>query len=393
MVAVVGSSGAAGGAAGASGGSLVQAGTDAGTSGSQSGGGSAAGHAGSGGGGTTAAFGAEFILGADISSAQETSTTYRDVDGSQKSLVAVLKAHGFNYVRLKTFVDPKAPYGYASTANGCQGLPEAYGDRDHVIAAATQAKQAGMGFLLDFHYSDTWADPGNQIIPEAWRKAGNVQQLASFVDAYTRDVVQKAIAAGARPDLVQVGNEITAGMLMHVPGPSTDCWGNDPDQAAIGGSTAHWDDLATLLKAGIAAVRAVDPTIPVMLHIENTKDLAGVRAWIDSARSRQVSFDVLGLSCYVAFQGQPSVWKATFGDLATRYPDLKFAIAEYNPERTSANLIMRDLPDGRGLGTFFWEPTRSGEWGSALFSVSGQTARANAADFQEIDELRPQLGL
>jgi arabinogalactan endo-1,4-beta-galactosidase len=108
---------------------------------------------------------------------------------------------------------------------------------------------------------------------------------------------------------------------------------------------------------------------------------------------RDVEFDVLGLSCYVAFQGQPSVWENTFSSLATSYPDLKFAIAEYNPERTQANRIMKALPDGRGLGTFFWEPTRSGEWGDSLFTWQGSTATANSDDFEEYDELRGELGL
>lgn len=163
--------------------------------------------------------------------------------------------------------------------------------------------------------------------------------------------------------MVQVGNETTPGMLMHVPGPSTDCWGNNPQNAPIGGSSANWANLAALLTAGIEGVREVDARIPVMLHIENTDDLEGVRWWVDNAFSRGVAFDVLGLSCYTAFQGQPSVWQNTFNDLATRYPNLKFVIAEYNPNRTQVNTIMKNLPNGRGLGTFFWEPTRSGEWG------------------------------
>jgi arabinogalactan endo-1,4-beta-galactosidase len=334
-----------------------------------------------------------FMLGADISSTFEFAMTYRDVDNSTKPLLALLKNHGFNYVRLKTFVNPNAPYGYSSTANGCDGLSESFGDRDHIIAAAKTVKQAGMGLLLDLHYSDTWADPGNQIIPESWRSATSITQLASLMKAYTTDVVSKAIAAGARPDMVQVGNEITAGLLKDLPGPSTDCWGNNPVAAPFGGSTATWDDLATLLKAGIQGVRDADPTITVMLHIENTKDLAGVHWWVDAAQSRGVAFDVLGLSCYTAFQGQPSVWEATFKDLATSYPKLKFAIAEYNPDRTKANTIMKALPNGRGLGTFIWEPTRSGEWGSAMFTFNGTTATAIPADFAEFDALRPQLGL
>lgn len=335
-----------------------------------------------------------FMLGADISSVQEWSWSFVDTDGQTKSIFELLKNHGFNYIRLKTFVDPSAPYGYASSANGCNGLSEPFGDRDHVVAFGKQAKDAGMGFLLNFHYSDVWADPGNQIIPEAWRDASSIAELADYVRDYTADVVQTAVAAGARPDMVQVGNEISPGMLMHVPGANTDCWGNNPASAPIGGSTANWDNLATLLKAGIEAVRAVDADIQIMLHVENTDDLDGVRWWVDNAISRGVDFDVLGLSCYTAFQGQPSVWENSFTALAEEFPELAFVIAEYNPERTAANMLMLNLPDGRGLGTFFWEPTRSGEWGSSMFTQQGQsTLVANADDFAEYDAMLGDLGL
>jgi arabinogalactan endo-1,4-beta-galactosidase len=130
-----------------------------------------------------------------------------------------------------------------------------------------------------------------------------------------------------------------------------------------------------------------------MLHLENTSNLAGVRSWVDNALQRDVVFDILGLSCYEEYQGPPSTWQNTFSELVTSYPNLKFVIAEYNPQRTQANLIMKNLPNGAGRGTFFWEPTRSGEWGPSLFTWSGNTATANTADFAEFDALRPQLGL
>ena len=193
--------------------------------------------------------------------------------------------------------------------------------------------------------------------------------------------------------MVQVGNEITPGMLIHVPGTSTDCWGNNPSIAPIGGSTSNWDNLATLLKAGIEAVRSVDPRIKIMLHVENTTNLDGVKGWVTSARSRGVDFDVLGLSCYTAWQGQPSVWEDTFTGLQSGFPDLEFAIAEYNPDRTQANLVIKNLPGNAGLGTFFWEPTLSGEWGSAMFTWQDGAMAANQADFDEYDALLPQLGL
>ncbi len=346
-----------------------------------------------GGGGSGGSFDVPFMLGADISSVQENSYTFVDTDGQTKSIFELLKNHGFNAIRIKAFVDPSAPYGYASTANGCMGMPEAYGDKAHIIDFGKQIKAAGMGFLLDFHYSDTWADPGNQIIPDPWRNPGSISELASDMKAYTVDVLSAAVAAGARPDMVQVGNEITPGILMHVPGSDTDCWGNNPSSAPIGGSTSNWDNLAALLKAGIEGVREVDSNIKVMLHIENTDDVDGVRWWVDNATSHGVEFDVLGLSCYTAFQGQPSVWRNTFDAIASEHPELKFVIAEYNPNRTEANTIIHDLPNGQGLGTFFWEPTRSGEWGNSMFTQQGQTLTANSSDFAEYDSLRSTLGL
>jgi arabinogalactan endo-1,4-beta-galactosidase len=341
-------------------------------------------------------FDGRFILGADISSVDEAldfGVVFVDTDGVEKSLLELLKNHGFNYIRLRTFVDPLAQYGYAS-GDQCQAKAEAYADKDHTIAFAQQIKAAGMGLLLDFHYSDTWADPGKQVIPEAWRNLDTIAAMAEQVRAYTTDVMTGLIAAGARPDMVQVGNEITPGMLIHVPSADTDCYGsNSTVRPGVNGSQNDWDNLAALLRAGIAGVRDLDPSIRIMLHIENTESATGVTDWVQNAQSRGVQLDVLGLSAYAAFQGPASAWRETFTQLATNLPDLSFAIAEYNPERRLLNDIMRELPDGRGLGTFFWEPTQSGEWGAALFTWQGNRAFANGEDFAEYDQMRADFGL
>jgi arabinogalactan endo-1,4-beta-galactosidase len=345
---------------------------------------------------TPAPFTGDFILGADISSIDETldfGTVFVDTDGREASLLDILKRHGFNYIRLRTFVDPLAEYGYASTS-GCPGKAEAYADAAHTVAFARQIKAAGMGLLIDFHYSDTWADPAKQVIPEAWRGLDSIDALAERVRSYTSDVLGALVAAGARPDMVQVGNEITPGMLIHVPTATTDCYGNDSQPSpGPNGSQANWDNLAALLRAGIGAVHAVDPSISVMLHIENTESAAGVGDWVENAAARGVDFDVLGLSAYEAFQGPSSAWRATLRVLAERFPELSFAIAEYNPQRRLLNDIMRELPGGRGLGSFFWEPTQSGAWGEAMFTWQGNRASANAADFAEYDQMKIDFGL
>ncbi len=366
---------------------------DESSSSSTGGSGGSGGNGGSGGEGGSGPFDPAFMLGADISSVQELDVSFVDTDDETKNIFQLLKNHGFNTIRLRTFVDPSAPYGYASSANGCSGLDESFGDRDHVVAFGKRIKDAKMGFLLDFHYSDTWADPGNQIIPEAWRGADSIDELAELMRDYTIDVISTAVEAGARPDMVQIGNEITPGILVHVPGPDTDCWGNNPKLAPINGSIGHWDNLAELLKAGIDGVHSVDPTIKIMLHIANTADVLGIKWWVDSARERGVEFDVLGLSCYTIWQGPPAVWEDTLDELAKSYDDLDFVIAEYDAERTEANLIVKNLPNGRGLGSFIWEPTQPGGSTPSLFIREGDQLRANPSAFAEYDALQSELGL
>ena len=385
---------------GAAGDSTSGGGTKGGVGNGGRAGAEASGGSGGSGGGGGSVDPSTFMFGADISSVQEAidgGATYVDTDGDEKSLLEILGNHGFNYIRLRTFVDPDALYGYANPNGQAQfRKAESYCDTEHTLAQALEVKQAGMGFLLDLHYSDNWADPGKQIIPTAWRDASSITELAARVGDYTQTVVAALVEGGARPDMVQIGNEITPGLLIHVPAanPDPDQWGNITKVTnSVNGSTASFANVATLLKAASDAVKAVDPTIKVMLHVENTKNFPAVRNYVQQVQSRGVVLDVLGLSCYTTYQGQPALWEDTFQQLTTNLPDISFTIAEYNPERTRANEIMHDLPDGRGLGTFFWEPTQSGAWGNALFTFTGDAYTANKADFAEIDALRPTLGL
>lgn len=341
-----------------------------------------------------------FMLGADISSLPESvdaGTTFVDTDGETKDLPSLLRAHGFNYVRLRAFVDPSALYGYANPNGDPQYVKdESYCDTEHTLELALQAKEAGMGFLLDLHYSDNWADPGKQVIPAAWRDATSIADLAARVQSYTASVVSTLVAGGARPDMVQLGNEITPGLLIHVPAavPNADQWGNmNKLTNAVNGSTASFDNVATLLKAGAQGVKSIDSSIKLMLHVENTKSFPAVRDYVNAVRARGVPLDVLGLSCYPQFQGTPAIWQDTFEQLSNSLSDISFVIAEYNPEATRAAQIMTGLPNGRGLGTFFWEPTQSGVWGESLFDASDGVQYANAERFAEFDALKSSMGL
>ncbi len=321
--------------------------------------------------------------------------TYIDTDGQTKDLLALFKNHGINYIRLRTFVDPYAQYGYATGDGGCTRKAKAYNGKDDIIAMAQRIKGAGMGFLLDFHYSDTWADPGKQVIPASFRSATTIDEMANRVKSYTVEVLQGLKNANALPDMVQVGNEITPGMLIHVPTSNTDCWGNNGTVNSVNGRSqnSNWQNLGKLLRAGIEGVNQIAPDALTLLHVENTDDPDGVEWWVNSALNSGVQFDVLGLSAYEAFQGPASAWPGTFQRLASSFPQLSFAVVEFNSRGRALVDGLRNLPNARGLGTFFWEPTESGFWGDAIFTQQGNTYRANASDFAVYDQILNDYGL
>jgi arabinogalactan endo-1,4-beta-galactosidase len=342
----------------------------------------------------------DFMLGADISSVQEAvdqGVTFVDTDGEEKTMLELLAAHGFNFIRLRTFVEPMNLYGYANpNGNTAYVRDEPYCDSDHTAEFGKQVKDAGMKLLVDLHYSDNWADPGKQVIPESWRDAASIDDLGERVKAYTSDVIQKLVDAGAAPDIVQIGNEIAPGFLIHIPSatPNADQWGNmNMLTNSVNGAVNNWVNLGSLLKKGIEGVHAVDPNIKIMMHLANTQNAGGVLDWVTRARAQGVSFDILGLSCYTQWHGQPSVWENTFKTLARNVPDLKFVIAEYGPEARRANDIMRALPDERGLGTFVWEPTQSGTWGPSLFAASSKKYTALETAFGVYDQIRADYGM
>ena len=280
----------------------------------------------------------DFYNGADISEVQEyerNNTKFYDVDGKEGDIFTILKNHGFNSIRLRTFVSPKAKYGYA--ASGCGHDAEAYGDKDHVVAYAKKVKAAGMGLLVDIHYSDVWADPGKQIIPERWRGVNNANAMADSIYAYTKDLMIALKNAGATPDMVQVGNETTPGILIHKPNSKTDCWGNGVDKSATSvngdmGTAAGKANAAKYFNAGIKAVKEVSPTTKTVLHIERIRQASTVNWWMGVIfDDYKIPADVMGFSAYTAYgDGSPDNWKSLFNSLTSKYSKLEFIVAEYN---------------------------------------------------------------
>lgn len=342
----------------------------------------------------------DFYNGADISEVQEyerNNTKFYDVDGKESDIFTILKNHGFNSIRLRTFVSPKAKYGYA--ASGCGHDAEAYGDKDHVVAFAKKVKAAGMGLLVDIHYSDVWADPGKQIIPERWRNVNNANAMADSVYAYTKDLMIALKNAGATPDMVQVGNETTPGILIHKPNSKTDCWGNGVDKAATSvngdmGTSAGKANAAKYFNAGIKAVKEVSSTTKTVLHIERIRQAETVKWWMGVIfDDYKIPADVMGFSAYTAYgDGTPDKWKNLFNTITTKYSKLEFIVAEYNggdsdnhynfdKSRQKTRESVREM--NRWIGSFFWEPTIGGAWGSGLFDWRGKDLYANAKAFEE----------
>ena len=327
-----------------------------------------------------------FAIGVDITN-METSAV-----ASRAALLTFLKSHGINYVRLRTFVDPRASDGYDKT-NG-------YADLAHTVAFGKQVKDACMGLLVDFHYSDNWADPGKQCVPVAWQTYTTIAQLATAVHDYTDNAITQLIAGGARPDMVQIGNEETPGLLIHIcdsgglplagnagynkVNGALYLWSITDNSAPPGGTggpvAGGWTNLGQILNAAAKGVKDVDTGIKIALHLDRGNDLASSRDFISNAQSKSVPFDVFGESCYSGTQGQPSDWTATFGSLATQFPTVKFMIAEYSGAQRAANDVMYNMANYRGIGTFNWQP-------STLWTGSG-TNYSSGTDMPIYDQMK-----
>lgn len=277
----------------------------------------------------------EKILGADISflpQLEARGIKFTD-NGVQKDAILILKDHGFNYIRLRIFNDPAADSGYSPHQGFC--------DLEHTKQMAKRIKAADMKFLLDFHYSDTWADPGKQFKPAAWKDL-NIFLLAQAVHDYTVQVLTALQQQNTLPDMVQVGNEINHGIL----------W---PD-----GNVNQINYLASLLSAGTKAVREVDPKIKVMLHIACGGQNEESRAFLDSMIDRNISFDVIGQSYYPKWHGTIADLQNNLNDLSKRFKQ-DIIVVEYSEHKQEVNDIAFGIQNKKMIGTFIWEPLNTWE--------------------------------
>lgn len=332
------------------------------------------------------------FLGADISSLNKSEAfggVYKYSDGTQADALQILQDNGLNYARLRVWVDP---------ADG-------YHNKAEILKMALRLKSKGIKLLVDFHYSDDWADPGKQYKPAAWANY-SFEQLKQAVYDHTYDVCSSLAAQGTPADMVQIGNEINAGML----------W---PD-----GDYNHFDNLAALLKAGIQAAKDSSSSTLVMLHIAEGGDNEMARWWFDNITRRDVPFDLIGVSFYPFWHGSLAELQGNLNDLSSRY-DKDVVVAEFAyafsmlEDDEFANiagrnlavpgylytpggqrLMMRDIMavirgvnQGRGLGIFYWDATWTAVKGNGWNTQDSKSGNGweNQALFDYNDKALPAM--
>lgn len=289
-----------------------------------------------------------FAKGADVSwLPQMEATGYRfyDTDGKEKDCLQLLKERGMNTIRLRVFVNPS------------QDKASGHCSKEETVAMALRAQKAKMRIMIDFHYSDTWADPAKQAKPAAWANL-SFDALQKKVYEHTFDVLTALKKAGVTPEWVQVGNEIPGGML----------W---PD-----GSTNNWAQLAQLLNNGYEATKAVNAKIKVIVHVDEGNNNEKFRWFFDKATEHQVKYDVIGLSYYPFwikkdYSETIADLQNNLNDMASRYQKEVMVVevggvdeqVQNTKELLDATIkAVRAVPDHKGLGVLYWEPQGAKSW-------------------------------
>jgi arabinogalactan endo-1,4-beta-galactosidase len=280
--------------------------------------------------------------------------------GAAMDCMQLLQSLGINSIRLRVWVNPAG--GWNSNAD--------------VVVKAVRAHQLGMQVMIDFHYSDTWADPGHQTKPAAWA-AYDFPTLVSTVGSYTKSVLDTLKMNGVVPSWVQIGNETNDGML----------W---PD----GKASANMANFAALVNAGYKAVKAVSDSIKVIVHISNGYDNSLFRWMFDGLSANGAQYDIIGMSLYPTAANWSSYntsCLANMNDMVSRYHKQVMVCEVGMPADQAAtcqafitDLIhkTRAVSGGSGMGVFYWEPESYNNWqgyGLGAFDNTGKPTVAMSA--------------
>lgn len=289
-----------------------------------------------------------FAKGADVSwlpQMEASGVQFKDEKGNPKDCLQILKELGMNSLRLRVFVNPND-----DKASG-------HCSKEETIQMAVRAQKLGFRVMINFHYSDSWADPAKQNKPKAWENH-SFPELLNDVYTHTFEVLSALKKAGVTPEWVQIGNEIPGGLL----------W---PD-----GCTHNWKQLGQLLNKGYDATKAVDPKIKVIVHVDEGNNIDKFNAFFDHVTHENVRYDVIGLSYYPFWIKKD--YTETIADLETNLINLS---KKYNKEvmvvevggevskventykllEATINAV-RKVPNNKGLGVMYWEPQGIESW-------------------------------
>ena len=300
---------------------------------------------------------AGFAKGADVSwvtQMEKESCRFYDASGKQTECMALLKSLGMNAIRLRVWVNP--------TGGWC--------GKEDVVAKALRAQALGMRIMIDFHYSDSWADPGKQNKPEAWKNLP-LEELKVAVANHTNDVLMALRLAGVAPEWIQIGNETTGGML----------WPDGQNYTDAGFAT-----YVQLHNAGYAAAKNVFPNAKVMVHVDNGWKWETLDWFFKNFRINGANYDLIGLSLYPEKSNWQTYNNQILNNIQTLYAQYQkeTIICEVGMEWTEAetcrsflsDLIGRAKVDGSHCtGVLYWEPEGYQAWShysKAAFDNNGK---------------------
>jgi arabinogalactan endo-1,4-beta-galactosidase len=301
---------------------------------------------------TTVQAASNFAKGADIgwlNQLENNGVKWVNDKGVQEDALEILKDNGINSVRLRVFVNP--PSNFQWTKKDGSTCMLGYADTTGVIYMAKRAKALGMKVMIDFHYSDHFADPAYQDTPVAWVNH-DVKQLKNDVYSHTHYVMTALKNAGVTPEWAQIGNETNSGMLWPTAGP----W--------------NFKNWAELINSGYDAIKSVSPSSKTIVQLSNGADNALYRSVFDGLTKAGTKFDVIGLSYYPYWNGVDYTknidgLESNINDMVTRYGKevmiSEIGGLENDPDNTYKMIkkvikIMKDIPGKKGLGVFYWEP-------------------------------------
>lgn len=265
------------------------------------------------------AFGEQRYVGGDISLLplyEEAGAKYKTHDGEPiYDVLSFCKEEGMNIMRVRVFVNPEDYTGKDADPNACQTI-------ESVLPLCKRIKDDGLNLMLDFMYSDTWADPAKQWTPKQWQNL-NDEELCKKVYEYTKNSLTLLKNAGATPDFIQTGNEISYGML----------WGanTDPESSlkkTFMGNDKNWKRLGDLLKNAISACHEVCPEAKIILHTERVAAPNVQRNFYNQMKSLNVDYDIIGISYYPYFHGSLSKLETAINDLETNFKDKDIMVVE-----------------------------------------------------------------